>query len=43
VCEKFRRYTASMLEAPQATALIDAVGRLEHITDMADVARLTSG
>jgi 2-methylcitrate dehydratase PrpD len=40
VCEKFRRYTASVLSAPQATALIDAVGRLEQAADMADVARL---
>lgn len=40
VCEKFRRYTASILEAPGATALIDAVGRLEQAADLADVAQL---
>jgi 2-methylcitrate dehydratase PrpD len=41
-CEKFQRYTASVLEASRATALIDAVGRLETITDMADVAALVA-
>jgi 2-methylcitrate dehydratase PrpD len=40
VCEKFRRYTASVLGAPQAAALIDSVGRLEQVADMADVAQL---
>jgi 2-methylcitrate dehydratase PrpD len=40
VREKFRRYTASMLGAPQAAALIDAVGRLEQVADLADVAEL---
>src|SRR2546426_502549 len=39
-CEKFGRYTASVLDAQQATAIIDAVGGLEQVTDMADVARL---
>ena len=39
-CEKFRRYTATILRAPHATAIIDAVGALEHSGDMADVARL---
>jgi len=40
ICEKFRRYTASIITAPEAVALIDAVGRLEQVTDMAEVARL---
>ncbi len=39
-CEKFRRYTASMLVEPQATAIIDTVGGLERVADMEDVARL---
>jgi len=38
--EKFRRYTASVLGAQQATAIIDPVGRLEHEGDMAHVAGL---
>jgi hypothetical protein len=38
--EKFRRYTAAILGAPQAAAIIDAVGGLEEVTDMAAVARL---
>ena len=32
--EKFRRYTASVLDARQATAVIGAVAELEHATDM---------
>ena len=39
-CEKFRRYTATILRAPQAAAIIDAVGALEHSRNMADVGRL---
>src|SRR5262249_61606068 len=39
-CEKFRRYTATILRAPQAAAIIDAVGALEHSRDVADVACL---
>jgi hypothetical protein len=42
VCEKFRRYTSSVLEASRASALIDAIGRLETVTDMADVAALVA-
>ncbi|PYM89920.1 MAG: hypothetical protein DME04_24810 [Candidatus Rokuibacteriota bacterium] len=38
--EKFRRYTASVLGAQRATAIVDAVGDLDKVTDMADVARL---
>jgi 2-methylcitrate dehydratase PrpD len=41
--EKFRRYTASVLDPPRATAIIDAAGGLEGVTDMAEVARLLSG
>jgi 2-methylcitrate dehydratase PrpD len=40
VCDKFRRYTAAFISARQATALIDAVGALEQVTDMAEVAQL---
>ena len=38
--EKFRRYTASVLGASQATAIIGAVGALETATDLGDLARL---
>ena len=40
VSEKFRCYTATILRAPHAAAIIDAVGALEHSRDMADVAHL---
>jgi 2-methylcitrate dehydratase PrpD len=42
ICEKFRRYTASIVPAARAGAIIDAVGRLEHVTDVADVAQLVT-
>jgi len=42
VCEKFQRYTASVVKVSQARALIDVVGRLEQVTDMADVAELVA-
>jgi 2-methylcitrate dehydratase PrpD len=38
--EKFRRYTASVLGAPQATAIIGAVGALGAGADLGDLARL---
>src|SRR5213594_1401979 len=38
--EKFRRYTATVLEGQRTTAIIDAVGGLENVPDMADVAPL---
>src|SRR5438876_212731 len=40
--EKFRRYTASVIDAARATAIIDVVGRLEQVTDMAEVAELVA-
>lgn len=39
-CDKFRRYTASIISARQATALIDALADLERVDDMATVAQL---
>ncbi|HTY78133.1 MAG TPA: MmgE/PrpD family protein [Candidatus Bathyarchaeia archaeon] len=39
-CEKFRRYTAGVLDAPRAEAIIEAVGALERARSMADVVRL---
>jgi 2-methylcitrate dehydratase PrpD len=39
-CEKFRRYTVTILSAERATAVIDTIGRLEHVQDMAEVALL---
>jgi 2-methylcitrate dehydratase PrpD len=41
-CEKFRRYTASILDTQRATTIIDSVGGLEQVADMADVARLVA-
>jgi 2-methylcitrate dehydratase PrpD len=38
--EKFRRYTASVLGAPQATAIIHAVGALGGGADLGDLVRL---
>jgi 2-methylcitrate dehydratase PrpD len=38
--EKFRRYTASLLGAPQATAIIGAIGALGSRADVGDFARL---
>jgi 2-methylcitrate dehydratase PrpD len=40
VCDKFRRYTASLISARQATALIEALADLEQVNDMAMVAPL---
>lgn len=42
ICEKFQRYTSSIVEASRATALIDVVGRLEKVADMTDVAELVA-
>ncbi len=42
VCDKFRRCTASIISTRQATALIDAVGALEQVGDMAEVAQLVA-
>ncbi|HUG36895.1 MAG TPA: MmgE/PrpD family protein [Candidatus Limnocylindrales bacterium] len=41
-CEKFRRFTASVIAAERQTAIIDAIGRLEHVADMAEVAQLSA-
>jgi 2-methylcitrate dehydratase PrpD len=41
-CEKFRRYSRSIVSADRAAAIVDAVGRLERIDDVADLARLTA-
>jgi 2-methylcitrate dehydratase PrpD len=40
VCEKFQRFTTSLISARQAVALIEAVQALDQVTDMAEVARL---
>jgi 2-methylcitrate dehydratase PrpD len=40
VCEKFNRYTRSLIDASQAHAIIDAVGDLQNQSDMARVAAL---
>jgi 2-methylcitrate dehydratase PrpD len=39
ICHKFRRFTASIISAKQADGVIEAVGHLEQVTDMAEVAR----
>ena len=40
VCEKFNRYTRSLIDESQARAIIDAVGDLQNQTDMARIATL---
>src|SRR5207248_11797554 len=42
VCDKFRRFTVSIVGARQATACIEAVGSLEQAADMATVAQLVT-
>jgi 2-methylcitrate dehydratase PrpD len=42
ISEKFQGYTSSIVEPSRATALIDAVGHLEKVTDMAEVAELVA-
>jgi 2-methylcitrate dehydratase PrpD len=39
-CEKFSRYTRTLIGAPQATAIMDAVADLENQSDMAHIATL---
>jgi 2-methylcitrate dehydratase PrpD len=39
-CEKFRRYTAAILEPKRATAIVEAVSRCEQAADVAAVARI---
>jgi 2-methylcitrate dehydratase PrpD len=39
-CEKFRRFTRSMLSESRATALVEAVGRLERLPDLSEVGAL---
>jgi 2-methylcitrate dehydratase PrpD len=38
--EKFRRYTASLLDAARSSAIIDALGACEQLMDMAEVTDL---
>jgi len=38
--EKFRRYTRAILHAPRARAIVEALGDLERVTDLAEVAAL---
>jgi 2-methylcitrate dehydratase PrpD len=40
VCEKFCRFTASIISTTQAQDVIDVVSRLERVTDMHEVTRL---
>jgi 2-methylcitrate dehydratase PrpD len=42
-CEKFRRYTASVIGPHRAAAMIDAVGGLDRANDIADVVRVVAG
>ena len=41
-CEKFSRYTRTLIGAAQAQAIIDAVGKLETESDMANIAALVA-
>jgi len=38
ICHKFRRFTASIISAKQADEIIEVVGHLEQVADMAEVA-----
>jgi 2-methylcitrate dehydratase PrpD len=42
ICQKFRRFTAPVISARQADGIIEAVGHLEQISDMAEVSRLAA-
>jgi 2-methylcitrate dehydratase PrpD len=42
ICEKFRRFTASIISAKRADGIIAAVGQLEQVADMAEVSRLAA-
>jgi 2-methylcitrate dehydratase PrpD len=39
-CEKFNRYTRTLIDASQARAIVDAVGDLENQNDMVRIAGL---
>ena len=39
-CEKFSRYTRTLIGEPQAKAIMDAVADLENQSDMARIASL---
>ena len=41
-CEKFRRYTKSILSEQQAMTIVDAVDGLDHVADTADIATLVA-
>jgi 2-methylcitrate dehydratase PrpD len=41
-CEKFTRYTRTLIEEPQARAIVDAVADLENQSDMARIATLAA-
>jgi 2-methylcitrate dehydratase PrpD len=40
ICHKFRRFTAPIIGAKQADGIIEAVGHLEQVNDMAEVSQL---
>jgi 2-methylcitrate dehydratase PrpD len=42
ICRKFRRFTASVISGKQADGIIEAVGHLEQVGDMAEVAQATA-
>jgi 2-methylcitrate dehydratase PrpD len=42
VCHKFRRFTAPIISAKQADGIIEAVGHLEQVVDMAEVAHVAA-
>jgi 2-methylcitrate dehydratase PrpD len=41
--EKFRRYTASVLDPQRAASIVGAVGGLDRTTDMSDLVRVVAG
>jgi 2-methylcitrate dehydratase PrpD len=42
ICEKFRRYTCSVLDDTRVAAIIGIVGRLEQLTDMTELGGLVA-
>src|SRR5882724_7563046 len=42
ICQKFRRFTAPIISAKQVDGIIEVVGHLEQISDMAEVSQLAA-
>jgi 2-methylcitrate dehydratase PrpD len=42
ICQKFRRFTAPIISAKQVDGIIEAVGHLEQISDMAEISQVAA-